>query len=46
MVQKQVNKALKKKKKRTKELRAFENMSNSDSGQDLTNSKSSEEGEV
>ena len=48
MVQKQVKKALKqnKKKKRTEELRAFENMSVSDSDQESSDSSSSEEGEI
>jgi len=48
MVQKQVRKAMKKskKKKRTEELRAFENMSVSDSGEESSDSSSSEEGEA
>ena len=48
MVQKQVKKAMKKskKKKRTEELRAFEKMSMSDSGQESSDSSSSEDGEI
>ena len=48
MVQKQVKKAMKKnkKKKRTEELRAFEKMSVSDSGQESSDSSSSEDGKI
>ena len=48
MVQKQVKKAMKKNKKnkRTEELRAFENISVSDSGQESSDSSSSEDGEI
>ena len=47
MVQKQVKKAMKqKKKKHTEELHAFEKMSVSDSNQESFNSSSSEQGEI
>ena len=47
MVQKQVKKALKqKKRKRTKELRIFKKMSVCNSNQESKNNSSSEEGEV
>ena len=46
MVQKQVKKALKQKKKRTEDLSAFGKMSVSDSDQVSMNSSSSEEGEI
>ena len=47
LVEKKMNKALKKRKKqRAEELRAFENMSVSDSDKDSSNVSSSEEDEV
>ena len=47
MVQKQIKKALKqKKRKHNRELRAFEKMCVSDSDQESINSSSSEEGKV
>ena len=47
MVQKQVKKAVKqKKRKRTEELHAFEKMSFSESDQESINSSSSKEGEI
>ena len=46
MVQKQVKKAMKKKKKHTEELRVFEKISVPNSDQESFNSSSSEEGEI